>query len=107
SYELNYTQPVTESERLAGEGAEHNTFMVGLAGIKSTMVSPLYFPVTGWAHPVFAQLWDAAKMALWGVGTSSIALTTQGVVTGATSLTINNIIEFMDFATPFTLEIVG
>lgn len=112
SFDFNPEQSPSYEERLAGEGADPNTFAINTAIYHSSLRMPLYAPVTGWIDSAFAYLWNLSKYAYRGSSSAAIGylINSDQSQTPVNMQSINictdNIADFAPFSLPITVAIV-
>lgn len=112
SFGFTINQTSAYPTRLAGEGAESATLLVGTRKSRASIVLPIIAPSDGWVQPIVGLLWDLCKQAWWGTATTAlgrlISPTNDNPITsGQSEIYTDNISDFATFVTPFPVKITS
>lgn len=103
---FSFAQDALNYKRLAGEGADPNTFGLSKSDFSASFNMLLKASSTGYIDFGFASLWDAATLAYQGTGNAiagRILSTNSSVGIGTTFVVVDNISDFKSLTTPFNL----
>ena len=103
---FSFAQEALNYQRLAGEGADPNTFSLSKSDFSASFSMLVKASSTGYIDFGFASLWDAATLAYQGTGNAiagKIISTNSTVGIGTTFVTVDNIADFKCLTTPFNL----
>jgi hypothetical protein len=103
---FSFAQEALNYQRLAGEGADPNTFGLSKADFSASFSMLVKASSSGYIDFGFASLWDAATLAYQGTGNAiagKIISTNNTVGIGTTYITVDNIGDFKSLTTPFNL----
>ncbi len=93
-------------QRLAGEGADPNTFSLSKSDFSASFNMLVKASSSGYIDFGFASLWDAATLAYQGTGNAiagKIISTNSTVGIGTTFIVVDNISDFKCLTTPFSV----
>lgn len=110
-------QSSSEETRLAGEGADPNTFFVHPAKLLGTVKFPLFSPIVDNIDPVFAALWELTRLARWGTASAAVGVligvndadaedATGFTPSGVVALYTDNVSDFLPLIFPVTLSVL-
>jgi hypothetical protein len=103
---FSFAQDALNYQRLAGEGADPNTFSLSKSEFSASFNMLVKASSTGYIDFGFASLWDAATLAYQGTGNAiagKIISTNSTVGVGTTFITVDNISDFKCLTTPFSI----
>ena len=103
---FSFAQEALNYQRLAGEGADPNTFSLSKSDFSASFSMLIKASSSGYIDFGFASLWDAATLAYQGTGNAiagKIISTNSTVGIGTTYVTVDNIGDFKCLTTPFNL----
>ena len=103
---FSFAQEALNYQRLAGEGADPNTFSLSKSDFSASFNMLVKASSTGYIDFGFASLWDAATLAYQGTGNAivgKIISTNSTVGIGTTFVTVDNISDFKCLTTPFNV----
>ena len=103
---FSFAQEALNYQRLAGEGADPNTFSLSKSEFSTSFNMLIKASSTGYIDFGFASLWDAATLAYQGSGNAivgRIISTNNTVGIGTTFVVVDNISDFKSLTTPFTV----
>ena len=103
---FSFSQEALNYQRLAGEGADPNTFSLSKSDFSASFNMLVKASSTGYIDFGFASLWDAATLAYQGSGNSiagNIISTNSTVGIGTTFIAVDNISDFTSLTLPFDL----
>jgi hypothetical protein len=103
---FSFAQEALNYQRLAGEGADPNTFSLSKSEFSASFNMLVKASSTGYIDFGFASLWDAATLAYQGTGNAiagRIISTNNTVGIGTTFVAVDNIADFKSLTTPFSL----
>lgn len=104
---FSFAQEAVNNQRLAGEGADPNTFSLSKSEFSASFNMLVKASSTGYIDFGFASLWDAATLAYQGTANAiagRIISTNSTVGIGTTFIIVDNISDFKALTTPFNLS---
>lgn len=112
SFGFTINQASAYPTRLAGEGAESSTLLIGTKKSRANIVLPIIAPSEGWVEPIVGLLWDLCKQAWWGTATSAVGrlispTNDNPINSGQPEIYTDNISDFATFVTPFPVKITS
>lgn len=93
-------------ERFVGEGADPSVLSIGQISLSANLKTVLFQNDMGWVTPVFANIWHKTGSSWWGTSLSAAGNLIENATIGDTTLITDNISDFSNLATPFSLSIV-
>lgn len=105
---LNYKQESNLGKRLAGEGANPNTFKVDTRTYDLSFNIPIRIESWGYIDTVFSALYDFMIQGYKGSSTiymGRILSSNNNPLVNVSSLQVDNIVDFLNLSTPFTAYI--
>ena len=105
---FSFAQDALNYQRLAGEGADPNTFSLSKSDFSASFNMLVKASSTGYIDFGFASLWDAATLAYQGTGNAivgRIISTNSTVGIGTTFIAVDNISDFKCLTTPFNVTL--
>ena len=103
---FSFAQEALNYQRLAGEGADPNTFSLSKSEFSASFNMLVKASSSGYIDFGFASLWDAATLAYQGTGNAiagRILSTNSTVGIGTTFIAVDNIADFKNLTPPFNL----
>jgi hypothetical protein len=103
---FSFAQEALNYQRLAGEGADPNTFSLSKSDFSASFNMLVKASSSGYIDFGFASLWDAATLAYQGTGNAiagKIISTNSTVGIGTTFIVVDNISDFKCLTTPFSV----
>ena len=103
---FSFAQEALNYQRLAGEGADPNTFSLSKSEFSASFNMLVKASSTGYIDFGFASLWDAATLAYQGSGNAiagRIISSNSTVGIGTTFVVVDNISDFKSLTTPFSI----
>jgi len=103
---FSFNQKSYNNSRFLGEGADPSVLSIGQISITANLKTSLFQNDMGWVTPVFANIWHKAGSSWWGTSTAAAGNLIENANIGDTTLVTDNVSDFSNLATPFTLSII-
>jgi hypothetical protein len=106
SFSFNFNQKSYNQNRFLGEGADPSVLSLGQVSLGGSLKTILFQNEMGWVMPVFANIWHKTANSWWGTGLAAAGNLLQNLSIGTTVLFTNNVSDFSNLTTPFTLSLI-